>query len=293
MEDSYKQYKKDISSFPLLDEEREKILSDIINGNNSETEKRKAIDEIVLCNLRLVIKVAQDVHNSIKSFCRVPPSLMDVIEDGNVGLIKAAENFNSDKGRFSTYAYRVIKSCIMRKHVQSSNFIKLPPAHYKLIAEVKKIRDKYGDDISDEIIIEETGINKQQLENIKSSEVILVSSIEDFFNTDTPEESSNLLDVYVSGEDTITDLMIDEEGNKYVRAKLSELDEREQYILKMHFFEELPISSQIIIDTLGITKQRIHIIYKEAMAKLKKIIMLDLRTKDVSVSDNLSEKYKK
>jgi len=157
---------------------------------------------------------------------------------------------------------------------------------------IKKVREVHGKNVSDKVIMAETGINQNQLKNLKCSERSLVSSIEDFFSREEGDENSNLLDVYISDEDTLHDLIVGEEQKQYVMSKISTLSEREQSIIKMHFFDGLPVSSKEITEKLKITKQRVHVVYKEALTKLKKMIAFDLATKDVSLSEDLTMKIR-
>ena len=292
MDGTYSRYRKQINEYPRLTEEDEIRLSMVLNGDSSEEKKQNAINELIVCNLRLVITAAREVYDNIKNFCRVTPSLMDLIEEGNIGLMKAAKKFDIEKGKFSTYAYRSIRSSILRKHSNTNNLIRIPPTHYKLISEIKSVRKKYGKNVSDEKIMAETGINKTQLENVKCSERNAVQSIEDCFGThdDDDNNNNNLLDIYVSDEESIHDLVVGEEQREYMMSKISKLTKREQIIITMHFFDNLPISSQQIIDKLKITKQRVHIVYQEALFKLKKMIAFDLAMKNVTLSDGLTNK---
>lgn len=282
MDNIYLQYIKDIDRYPLLNEEEESIISNIINNSNNESEIRFAIERLVVGNLKLVVKIANELHSAMARFCRVPPSLMDMIEDGNIGLISAAENFDCKKGKFSTYAYKSVRSCIIRRHSNSSNFIKVPNNHYRLIEKLKKVREEHGSFVSDDTIMCKTGINRKQLSNIKLSEESFVSSIEDHNNMDE-FDNSNLLDTYVSDESGIQELIENEEQRKYIESKLSNLNEKEQMVIKMHFFDGIPVSSKDMTKTLGVTKQRTHAIYKRALEKLKKMISFDSVKTDTGI----------
>ena len=134
----------------------------------------------------------------------------------------------------------------------------------------------------------ETGINKTQLENVKCSERNVVSSIEDFFVRTDSDESNNLLDVYVSDEESMHDLIVGEEQREYMMSKISKLTKKEQIVITMYFFDSLPIKQ--IIDKLQITKQRVHVIYQDALFKLKKMIALDLAMKNITLSDGVTNK---
>ncbi|HPY02676.1 MAG TPA: RNA polymerase sigma factor RpoD/SigA [Spirochaetota bacterium] len=109
------QYFNSIKKFQLITAETEKILADRKNTGDS-----KAIDELVKANLRLVIKIA-------KSYTGTESSLIDLIQEGNIGLLRAAEKFDANAGcKFSTYASFWIKHYISRFIAKRSRPIRLP-----------------------------------------------------------------------------------------------------------------------------------------------------------------------
>ena len=125
--DGVKAYLKSIGNHPRLTAEQEKSLSvRALNGD------RTAINELVECNLLLVVSIAKKYYG-----CGLP--LLDLIQEGNLGLIKAAEKYDGSKGfRFSTYATYWIRQAISRALGDQSRTIRIPANMIELLSKVKK-----------------------------------------------------------------------------------------------------------------------------------------------------------
>ena len=125
-------YIKEVSRYRLLNFEEEKELSKRIQRGDQE-----ALDELIQCNLRLVIKLASNFISKSYPF-------IDIIQDGNIGLIRAAQKFDHRKEvRFSTYAAQWIKQMIIRALSQKKRFIRLPYRKEKILRKLKKVSDEF------------------------------------------------------------------------------------------------------------------------------------------------------
>ena len=125
-------YIKEVSRYRLLNFEEEKELSKRIQRGDQE-----ALSELIQCNLRLVIKLASNFISKSYPF-------IDIIQDGNIGLIRAAQKFDHRKEvRFSTYAAQWIKQMIIRALSQKKRFIRLPYRKEKILRKLKKTSDEF------------------------------------------------------------------------------------------------------------------------------------------------------
>ena len=131
--DSVKIYLKQISEIPLLSFEEEQKLSEKIKLGD-----KSAVQELVYHNLRLVVSIAKKYKNNHMT-------LLDIIQEGNIGLMKAAEKYDSSKGfRFSTYATWWIRQAINRATEEQGRVVRVPAHITELISKIKKISRKYG-----------------------------------------------------------------------------------------------------------------------------------------------------
>ena len=152
-------YFHDINRVPLLTPQEEAALGQrILQGDDT------AIESLVESNLRLVVSIAKKYHNTNISF-------MDLVQEGNIGLIKAAEKFDYRKGyRFSTYATWWVRQAISRAIAEQSRLIRIPTNLIENYNKISKINAQYisftGAPASTEELVEETGWTAAQIEKI-------------------------------------------------------------------------------------------------------------------------------
>jgi RNA polymerase primary sigma factor len=132
VKDIVNSYYNEIRDYPTLTIEEERELAERIVAGDLD-----ALDKMVLCNLKLVMKISHDFKGE-----GVP--LIDLIQEGNIGLITAAKKFNPDKGKFSTYAAWWIKRHMRNSVYKQSSFnlIEIPQYIAARIAEIKKIAEE-------------------------------------------------------------------------------------------------------------------------------------------------------
>ena len=158
-DDSYVSYMSHIIRYPRLTPKREAELSRIVRKSHSKTKVEAAVTEFVEGNLLLVVKCAIEYYRRYIHRKGTPLTLMDLIAEGNFGLLKAAGLYDSDHkahAKFGTYAVQSIKRAI-RRAVQKSVQIHVPLNHYVYWPAINRLKDKYGDDIPDEALAEELG----------------------------------------------------------------------------------------------------------------------------------------
>lgn len=162
--DSIKCYLKEVSLYKLLNFEEEKDLSRRIEAGDEE-----ALNELIQSNLRLVIKIA-------KAFVSKDYPLIDIIQDGNIGLIRAAQKYDYRKNvRFSTYAAQWIKQMIIRALAQKRRMVRLPYRKEKTLKKIKDFTNNFYNENkrypSDEEVSKELGLKPEEIEVTRYSEV--------------------------------------------------------------------------------------------------------------------------
>lgn len=259
--DGVKAYLKSIGNHPRLNFEQEKELSArALNGDQD------AINELVSCNLLLVVPIAKRYYG-----CGLP--LLDLIQEGNLGLITAAKKYDGTKGwRFSTYATYWIRQSISRALGDQSRTIRIPANMVELLGKVRKASNELTIKFKRQPTDEE--IAKYLDEDLDKIQTVL----------DVSQAVSSLdLSVDEDGETSVGDLVADDrvesgyanlvkEANKQiVDDVLSTLPAREAEILRMRFGinQEKAMTLEEVGGHYGITKERIRQIENKAIRKLR------------------------
>lgn len=259
--DGVKAYLKSIGNHPRLNFEQEKELSArALNGDQD------AINELVSCNLLLVVPIAKRYYG-----CGLP--LLDLIQEGNLGLITAAKKYDGTKGwRFSTYATYWIRQSISRALGDQSRTIRIPANMVELLGKVRKATNELTIKFKRQPTDEE--IAKYLDEDLDKIQTVL----------DVSQAVSSLdLSVDEDGETSVGDLVADErvesgyanlvkEANKQiVDDVLGTLPAREAEILRMRFGinQEKAMTLEEVGGHYGITKERIRQIENKAIRKLR------------------------
>ena len=259
--DGVKAYLKSIGNHPRLNFEQEKELSArALNGDQN------AINELVSCNLLLVVPIAKRYYG-----CGLP--LLDLIQEGNLGLITAAKKYDGTKGwRFSTYATYWIRQSISRALGDQSRTIRIPANMVELLGKVRKATNELTIKFKRQPTDEE--IAKYLDEDLDKIQTVL----------DVSQAVSSLdLSVDEDGETSVGDLIADErvesgyanlvkEANKQiVDDVLGTLPAREAEILRMRFGinQEKAMTLEEVGGHYGITKERIRQIENKAIRKLR------------------------
>ena len=259
--DGVKAYLKSIGNHPRLNFEQEKELSTrAIKGDQD------AINELVSCNLLLVVPIAKRYYG-----CGLP--LLDLIQEGNLGLITAAKKYDGTKGwRFSTYATYWIRQSISRALGDQSRTIRIPANMVELLGKVRKATNELTIKFKRQPTDEE--IAKYLNEDLDKIQTVL----------DVSQAVSSLdLSVDEDGETSVGDLVADDrvesgyanlvkEANKQiVDDVLGTLPTREAEILRMRFGinQEKAMTLEEVGGHYGITKERIRQIENKAIRKLR------------------------
>ena len=254
-------YLDQINRIPLLTREQEDTFARAARDGDE-----KAKDELIKGNLRFVVSVA-------KKFQTSGVSLLDLINEGNLGLIKAAEKFDPDRGfHFISYAVWWIRQSIMLAISQKSSLIRLPlnrTADLQKIERVhKKLEHQLGREPSASEIAEELEMDNEEINHLRNI-------TQDFISLDTTlgdSDDTTILDMVVDHKADSPDFHILEESLlKSLNEVLDTLTDSEKEILSMRYglngYE--PMSLQQIGDKFSLSKERIRQIEKKAIRRLR------------------------
>jgi RNA polymerase primary sigma factor len=262
-DDSVRLYLREIGKIPLLNSEEELALAQRVVAGEKE-----AKDQMAEANLRLVVSIA-------KRYVGRGLDLLDLIEEGNTGLLRAVEKFDPDKGfKFSTYATWWIRQAITRAIADQARTIRIPVHMVETINKLLRTQRRLTQDLNREPtndeIAKEMEIDVAKVEHIMKIKQD-ISSLDASIRDD--EEESVLAD-FIEDEDTITpeESATGQLLKEQVKDMLSALTEREQKILKLRF--GLEDGKQHTLEEVGqefsVTRERIRQIEAKALAKLRK-----------------------
>lgn len=262
-DDSVRPFLREIGQIPLLSAEEELTLAKQVVAGDKD-----AKDKMAVANLRLVVSIA-------KRYVGRGLDLLDLIQEGNTGLLRAVEKFDPDKGfKFSTYATWWIRQAITRAIADQARTIRIP-VHMvetinKLLRMQRRLTQELNREPTNEEIAQAMEIDVDKVEHIMKIKQD-ISSLDANIRDD--EEESVLAD-FIEDEDTIRP---EESANnqllkEQVKGILSALTEREQKILKLRF--GLEDGKQHTLEEVGqefsVTRERIRQIEAKALAKLRK-----------------------
>ncbi|MCD6379352.1 RNA polymerase sigma factor RpoD/SigA [bacterium] len=262
MENFQKRYFLEVSKYPRLSKEEEIALArKVLEGD--EEAKRK----LIMCNLRLVISIA-------KSYTTPNISFLDLIEEGNMGLIKAVDRFDPERGfRFSTYSSWWIRQSISRAVSNYSRTIRIPIHIFRLISRYFELKNKKNNLNVDEQI-KQLGISRKKFrmleELIRNVKALDMSNSIDMYN----QLADNFqVEGYVNPETIILRQLENEEFARLIER----LSDREQYILKIRygFMDGETHTLESIGKTINVSRERVRQIERRALRKLKLLIDLE------------------
>jgi len=266
--DAMKFYMRDIGDIPLVNLEEEAELAKMIKKGD-----KAALDQLVRANLRLVVKIAHD----FKGF-GLP--LQDLISEGNIGLMRAAEKFDPAKGaKFSSYAAWWIKQNMRRGLAEKSRTIRVPIASASKIKKIKltlgHLIEELGREPTNAEIANRVDFSERVVKRLKRSDLKTVSLQDPIMRGEEGELNHLIPDETNATPDQVLD---DSESVNRINSLLQELDNRERSILLMRFGLDggLPRTLEEISKKIGRTRERVRQIQKRALTKLRSQIDTDL-----------------
>ena len=266
--DTMKTYMNEIGQISLVSKEQEVDLAAKIHGfdNSEHDEARKTL---IKANLRLVVKIAHD-------FKGLGLPLLDLISEGNIGLMRAVEKFDPAKGaKFSSYAAWWIKQSMRRALANQSRIIRIPVQSAGKINKIKSIRskltEKLGREPTDAEIAKDLDFSERTVAGLRLADLRTFSLHDPIQQGEDGEFQDIIPD---RGAQTPDRILSDVESVKRLVDLLSELDKREQMILNMRFGLDgtPPKTLEDVSRTIGRTRERVRQIQNQALTKLRELL---------------------
>ena len=262
-EGSLDQYLREISQYPLISREEEIRLAQCIRAADAE-----ALDKLVRSNLRFVVSVAKKYQNQ-------GVSLSDLINEGNLGLIRAAHKFDETKGiKFISYAVWWIRQAILQALAEQSRIVRVPLNRAGTLHRIGKRSSALLQELGREPTVEEIAEGM----DISEEEVAKTLSIsQSHLSLDaplTPGEDNKLLDYLPDTANATPDEQTFEHAlTESIEKVLGSLKEREAKILRLYFGLDgkEPMTLEEIGSDLGITRERVRQIKEKALSRLRHI----------------------
>ena len=261
IDDPVRQYLKEIGRIPLLDSEREKELAErMMNGD----EDAKGI--LVESNLRLVVSIA-------KKYLGRGMYFLDLIQEGNLGLMKAVEKFDYTKGyKFSTYATWWIRQAITRAIADQARTIRIPVHMVETIHKVTKYSRQMLQELGREPTAEEIG-EKIGLSADRVREILKISQDPVSLETPIGEEEDSHLGDFIPDDDTPSpaDAAASTILREVIERELHTLTPREEHVIKLRFglYDGRNRTLEEVGKEFDITRERIRQIEAKALRKLR------------------------
>lgn len=262
---SMKFYLREISRTPLLTIEEETELAERIKCGD-----REARDHMIRANLRLVVKIAGD-------YSGYGVSMSDLVSEGNIGLMKAVERFDPEKGgKLSTYAAWWIKQSIKRSLANQSKTIRLPVHMVDKIARMRRIAsmltEALGREPTDDELATELGLPRQKVAMLKQA-ALRPTSLEAPVNEGEATQYGDII-----GDEAAynpLDRLVDSDLQEQLADLLGILDERERRIIDGRFGLNglKPMLLEDVGREFGVSRERIRQIQNSALTKMRRALM--------------------
>ena len=253
-------YFSQINRIPLLSHEEEVDLAKrALQGD------KEASIKLVEANLRLVVSIAKHYHSQSMTF-------MDLVQEGNIGLCKAAEKFDYTKGyRFSTYATWWVRQTIMRALEEQDNTIRIPSnllEHYnKMNKIIAQFNGENGRDPTPKELVEETGWDYERVKTLLELSNSVIS-------LDTPlgdDEEGSYGDLIPDNSYNPVAAALRESNRQTIMRVFSTLGSREKEVMAWRFGieDDQPLTLEEIGEKINLTKERVRQIEMKALRKLR------------------------
>ncbi len=265
--EALKNYLKEVRTIPLLTAEQEVTL-----GRKARRGDEYARKAMIRANLRLVINIA-------KRYMHLGIPFLDLIEEGNLGLMKAVDKFNPSKGfRFSTYAAWWVKQGITRSISEQGKMIRVPVYMSDLITKWKKTKEQITQKLhripTDQEIAKKLRLKKDKIEQINFWMSSSTASLEAPIGEENESQIADLIqdENSASPDQGISDQL----DRERVSNLLDMMSERERRILDMRFGLDntKPHTLAEVAKKLGVSRERIRQIEESALNKLRKFVKL-------------------
>jgi RNA polymerase primary sigma factor len=258
---SLDKYLQDIGREELITAEEEVELARRIKSGDE-----KALDKLVKANLRFVVSVAKQYQNQ-------GLSLPDLINEGNLGLIKAAQRFDETRGfKFISYAVWWIRQSILQALAEQSRLVRLPLNQVGSLNKIKKATSRLEQEYERPPSVEEIA-RKLDIPEHKLDKALRITTR--YVSMDAPiaeDEDTKFLDVFVSEDTPRTDNNLMRESlNKEIQRSLSTLTEKERDVINLYY--GIGMNHGLTLDEIGakfnLTRERVRQIKEKAIRRLK------------------------
>ncbi|MBD3321963.1 MAG: sigma-70 family RNA polymerase sigma factor [Chitinivibrionales bacterium] len=254
-------YLKEISQYkPMKSDEEAKLAKGIKKGN------KEALEKLVQANLRFVVSVARNYQNQ-------GMALIDLINEGNLGLIKAAKRFDEKKNfKFISYAVWWIRQAILQALAEQSRIVNVPLHRVGLIHKIgraeERLEQRYGRDPDFDEIADELSLD---IGNIKDSLRIGNRHLSLNAPFDTGDDASMIDLLRDDKNDRPDEEIMDKSYQENVKKNLDILTSREKDIVRLYFGlgDELPHTLDQIGERLNLTRERVRQIKESALKRLR------------------------
>lgn len=263
--DSIRHYMHDIMRFPLLSEADEVRLAEEIRNGSEEAKK-----QLIRSNLRLVVKIAYDFRGLGLPLC-------DLIAEGNMGLIRAADRFDPSKGaKFSSYSSWWIKQAMRRALANQSRTVRVPIQSAMRLGKMRNVTrsltENLGREPTDQEIAEASEFSLKTLAWLKQADIRGVSLSDTLGNEESGDYEDVISDKVADAPDSILErVLLSEHLQQVIREHL---DQREQTILNLRFglAGEPPRTLEEVSQQVGCTRERVRQIQYRALLKLRAML---------------------
>ena len=267
--DTMKVYMTEIARIPLVNKKEEADLADAIHcGDTGKHEDARTT--LIKANLRLVVKIAHD-------FKGLGLPLLDLISEGNIGLMRAVEKFDPAKGaKFSSYAAWWIKQSMRRALANQSRTIRIPVQSAGKINKIKTVRmrlvEELGRDPSDAEIAEKLDFSERTVAGLRMADLRTISLNDPIQQGEEGEFQDIIPDRHAQTPDQIIG---DVESVFRLMVLLDKLEDRERKILEMRFGLRggRPLTLEEVSQEIGRTRERVRQIQNQALTKLKQLLV--------------------
>ena len=266
IDDPVRMYLKEIGRVPLLSADRERELAEIMTTSTSDEEKEKAKNELVEANLRLVVSIA-------KRYVGKGMFFLDLIQEGNLGLMKAVDKFDYSKGyKFSTYATWWIRQAITRAIADQARTIRIPVHMVETIHKVSRYTRQMLQELGREATADELG-EKMGMSPEKVREIMKIAQDPVSLETPIGEEEDSHLGDFIPDDDTPApaDAASATILREVIERELHTLTPREEHVIKLRFglYDGRTRTLEEVGKEFDITRERIRQIEAKALRKLR------------------------
>ncbi|MBT3377868.1 MAG: RNA polymerase sigma factor RpoD/SigA [Lentisphaerae bacterium] len=265
--DTMKLYMQNIGQYSLVTPAEEVELAALISAGDPEARAK-----LIRSNLRLVVKIAHD-------FKGLGLPLLDLISEGNIGLMRAVEKFDPSKGaKLSSYAAWWIKQSMRRALANQARTIRIPVQSASKISKIQaartKMAEKLGREPTDKEIAEEVNLTERTVTGLRLGKTTTISLHDPIQHGEDGEFRDIIPDEKTTSPDEIVE---DEETLRHMLKLTGKLDERERTILMLRFGlnGERPRTLEEVSQTIGRTRERVRQIQNQALEKLRLMIEED------------------